>query len=413
MNYRRLKAACYANNITMAVVGNLSPVLFLTFRSLYGISYSQLGFLVLLNFVTQLTVDIAFSFLSHRVSIPFLLRLTPCLSILGLGIYALWPFVFAQTVYPGLIIGTVIFSASAGFSEALVSPVIAAIPAKDPEREMSKLHSIYAWGVVAMILVSTAVLTLCGRDAWQWLALGYTTVPLAAFLLFLGSELPPMETPERIGGVVQHLKNKTFWACLLVIFLGGASECTMAQWSSGYLERALGIPKFWGDTMGVAAFSLMLGLGRSLYGRYGRRVDRVMLAGVIGASVCYVVCALSPFPVLGLVACALSGLCVSMLWPGSLILASDQIPHGGVFLYAMMAAGGDFGASVGPQLVGLVTDFTMTLPGLTELAERLSLTGDQLGMKLGLLVGALFPLLAIPLYWRMASPKRQKKRPSL
>ena len=61
-NFKRVKLACYTTNISMAVVANLSPILFLTFRSLYGISYSLLGLLVLINFVTQLTVDLIFSF---------------------------------------------------------------------------------------------------------------------------------------------------------------------------------------------------------------------------------------------------------------------------------------------------------------------------------------------------------------
>lgn len=62
VSWRRLKWACYTTNITMSVIGHLSPVLFLTFRTQYGISYSMLGFLVLVNFVTQLGVDIVFSF---------------------------------------------------------------------------------------------------------------------------------------------------------------------------------------------------------------------------------------------------------------------------------------------------------------------------------------------------------------
>ena len=62
MKYSRLKAACYMTNISMSVVGNLSPLLFVTFRETYGISYTLLGLLVLINFSTQLIVDLVFSF---------------------------------------------------------------------------------------------------------------------------------------------------------------------------------------------------------------------------------------------------------------------------------------------------------------------------------------------------------------
>ena len=64
----------------------------------------------------------------------------------------------------------------------------------------------------------------------------------------------------------------------------------------------------------------------------------------------------------------------------------------------MMAAGGDLGASVGPQLVGVITDGVAAADWGVALAARLSLQPEQLGMKCGLLVGALFPLVAIFVY---------------
>ena len=85
----RLKAACYTANITMAIVGNLSPLLFLTFRTLYDISYSLLGLLVLINFFTQLMIDLVFSFFSHKFNITWTVRIMPILGAVGLLIYAL------------------------------------------------------------------------------------------------------------------------------------------------------------------------------------------------------------------------------------------------------------------------------------------------------------------------------------
>jgi len=406
MDYKRLKMACYSTNLSMSIVGNLSPLLFLTFRSLYGISYSLLGTLVLINFVTQLLVDLAFSFFSHRFNIPFAVKITPALSCVGLAVYAIWPFFFPNTVYLGLVLGTVIFSASSGLAEVLISPVIAAIPSDDPDREMSKLHSIYAWGVVAVALISTLYLLAFGAANWQWLPLLFIAVPLTGFILYLKSEIPHMDTPERVSGVLELLKNKGLWLCVAAIFLGGATECTMAQWCSGYLERALGVPKLWGDIFGVALFAATLGLGRSLYAKMGKNVAKVLLLGAIGGAVCYFTAAMSNWPVLGLLACAFTGFCASMLWPGSLIVASDRFPAGGVFIYAMMAAGGDLGASVGPQLVGLITDATIANPSAAAFAQSLALSPDQLGMKLGMLIGMLFPLAAIPVYARILKTKK-------
>ena len=406
-SYKRLKAACYTANITMSIVGNISPILFLTFRTLYGTSYSLLGLLVLVNFFTQLCVDFIFSFFSHKFNIPAVVKTMPVVAVVGLGLYALAPVLFSNSVYLGLVIGTIIFSAASGLGEVLISPVIAAIPAENPDKEMSKLHAVYAWGVVGFVVVATVFLLALGAQSWQWLAVLCALVPLVSAILYAGAEVPKMQTPEKTSGAVKFLKDKGVWLYFAGIFLGGASELIMAQWASGYLEQALGVPKIWGDIFGVALFAAALGMGRTLYAKIGKNAPRALLMGAIGATACYLIAALSPFAIVGLIGCACTGFCVSMLWPGSLIVASDKYPQGGVLIYALMAAGGDMGASVGPQLVGVVTDVAMTKPSVGSFAVKLGLTAEQLGMKIGMLVGALFPLVAIFVYLRLK--KKNKK----
>lgn len=408
INHRRLKLACYTTNVSMSIVGNLTPVLLLTFHSMYGISYSLLGFLVLINFVIQLSVDLVFSFFSHRFNIEKTVKFTPILTLLGIIIYALSPVFFAENIYFGLALGTVIFSVSGGLSEVLISPVIAAIPSDDPDREMSKLHSIYAWGVVFVIIISTLYILFCGEENWQFLALFFAIVPLCSSFLFAGADIPKMNTPEKVSGAMHLLRNKGVWLCVFSIFLGGAAECTMAQWCSGYIEGALGIPKVWGDIFGVATFSLMLGMGRTLYAKIGRNIETVLFCGAIGASVCYITAALSNVPVIGLIACALTGFCVSMLWPGNLVVASERFPSGGVFIYAMMAAGGDLGASVGPQLIGIITDAAAASEELSHIAKTLALSPEQMGMKLGMLCASAFPVIAIFIYRILRKKKKSK-----
>lgn len=396
--YRRLKTACYTTNITMAIISNLSPLLFITFRSLYGISYTLLGLLVLVNFCTQLLIDTVFSLFSYKFNIPKAVKITPVLSVIGLVIYAASPIVFPNAVYVGLVIGTVIFASASGLSEVLISPVIAAIPSENPEREMSKLHSIYAWGVVFVVVFGTLFLFVFSQSAWQWLVVLFLSVPLTAAALFSKTEIPKMETPEKMAGVMEWMKKKELWLSVFAIFLGGAAEGTMSQWSSSYLEKAVGIPKIWGDIFGVAMFGATLGLGRTLYAKYGKNPEKVLVYGAIGTTVCYAVATFSNVELLGLAACAATGFFVSMLWPGNLIVAAKRMPQSGVFMYAMMAAGGDLGSSVGPQLVGSITDAVAAHPQTATLAQNLGLTIEQLGMKAGMLVGTIFPLIAIFVY---------------
>lgn len=396
----RVKLACYSTNVSMSIVGNLSPLLFITFHTMYGISYTLLGMLVLINFFTQLIIDLVFSFFSHRINLPLAARITPVITIVGLVVYAASPIIFPNAVYLGLVIGTVIFAASSGFSEVLISPIIAALPSDNPEREMSKLHSIYAWGVVAAVLCTTVFLTVCGSEHWQLLALLFAIVPLVGAILFAGARIPNLgsNSDGERGSGASALRDPQLWLCVLAIFLGGAAECTMAQWASGYIEQALGISKTVGDIIGVAGFALTLGIGRTLYAKVGKNVERVILLGAIGATVCYLTAALTPIPMLGLIACGITGICVSMMWPGSLVISSSRVPSGGVFVYAMMAAGGDFGASVGPQLIGSITDSIGASALGESIATALGITTEAVGMKAGMIVGSIFPIIGIILY---------------
>ena len=392
---RRVKYACYTSNITMSVVGNLSPLLFLTLREFYGISFTMLGALVAINFGTQLLIDLIFSFFSHKFNITATVKVMPVLAVVGFLLYALSPFVFSGSyIYIGLVVGTVIFSAASGLAEVLLSPIFAALPSDNPDRDMSKLHSVYAWGVVAVVILSTVYL-LFFRNLWWVLPLVFLTIPLVSALLFLGAKIPKMETPKQTSGALRMFKDSGLWLCVFTIFLGGASECTMAQWASGYLEGALGIEKVWGDVFGVAMFAITLGLGRTLYAKFGKNIRKILLLCAIAATVCYLTAALVPVPIVGLIACGVTGFCTSMMWPGSLVVASEKFPTSGVFIYAIMAAGGDLGASIGPQLVGAVADGVAASSFFAPLAETLCVSMEQLGLKIGILCGTIFPLLAI------------------
>ena len=396
INYNRLKWAAYTANLSMSVVACLSPLLFVTFRTLYGISFTKLGLLVLINFLTQLGIDLMLSFIPHKFNIKKTVRLIPVLVTTGLLIYAVFPFVFPNHVYTGLVIGTVIFSASCGFNEVLANPLILSIPSDNPDKEISKLHAVYPWGVVGVIIVGTAFLFFVGSENWQWLAMLFLLIPITSTALFFSTDMPEIETPQKASGIVKLLKNKMLWLCVTAIFFGGAAEMTMTQWCSAYLEKSMGIPKIWGDLLGMALFALFLGLGRTIYSARGKSVRRVLIFGSAGAFICYITAALTSNVIVGIIACVFTGFCVSMLWPGSILVSSERFPSGGVFIFAMMASGGDLGAALGPQLLGSVTDKAMTIPAVNELATQLSLTTEQLSMKIGILSGAIFPLLAIP-----------------
>lgn len=390
--FKRTKFACYAAYFTMSSIFSLPPILFVTLRDTYGISYTLLGTLVLTNFCTQLLVDLIFTVFTKYFNVKLIVRVMPLITSLGLATYALIPWLFPQIAYAGLLIGTVIFSVSAGLSEVLLSPTIAAIPSKNPQRDMSTLHSLYAFGVFTVVVVSTLFLKLCGTENWMYLTLIWAALPVVAAVLFMTSPMPDMSLHADAEGL-QGTKRRSLGLALCVgcIFFGSCAENVMSNWLSGYMETALGIDKALGDILGVAAFAILLGIARISYARFGKRIGRVLLVGMVCATVCYLVAGLATSVVFAFVACILTGLFTSMLWPGSLILMEEKIPHAGVAAFALMAAGGDLGASVAPQLMGIVVDKVSAGELALRLGQRLGMTAEQIGLKAGMLITAIFP----------------------
>ena len=403
--YKLAKYSCYLMGVTTAIVSSLSPLLFVTFRESYGTSYTLLGFLVVVNFLTQLAVDLVLSFFSHKLNIELLIRKMPVIAFLGIIIYAVMPMAFPRFAYLWIALGTFVFSASSGLCEVLTSPIIAAIPSDNPEKEMSKFHSVYAWGLVFVVIIGSVILHIIGDENWYYLALIFSTVPLIASFTFAKAALPPLEIS---AGTEKEGSMRGLLIFVLFIFIAGSAECTMTQWVSGYAERALGIPKMIGDVFGMAAFGFLLAIGRTLHSR-GLDTARTLKIGIVGAFFTYVIATLSPYPYLGLAACALTGYFTAVLWPGSLILMSERFPMAGVTAYALMASGGDLGVSVAPQLVGVIAD----LFAKSTMAERISdlsgMTPEEIGMRAGLLIGSLFCVLGFIILLRILKQRKNNE----
>ena len=394
-NYKLTKYSCYYSYLSMASVFSLPPLLFNTFHDMYGVSYTLLGTLVAVNFCTQLCVDLIFTFFTKYFNIKKTVTVMPMITSVGMLIYALVPWIFPQYAYIGFVIGTFIFSISAGLSEVLLSPVVAAIPSENPDRDMSLLHSLYAYGVVSVVVISTVFLKIFGTQNWMYLTLFWAVLPLVAFFMFSASPMPNVNMGSSENGKNASKKTMIMTLCVLCIFFGSAAENSMTNWVSTYIESALHLPKIVGDILGMALFAVALGLTRTWYGKRGKNIYKVLLFGMAGSCACYIVAGLSPIPVLSLLACIVTGICTAMLWPGSLILMEEKLPHVGVAAYALMAAGGDFGASIAPQLLGIVVDKVSVSSFAAELAPTLSLAPEQIGLKAAMLVASVFPVIGV------------------
>lgn len=391
-NYKRTKLACYSAYFTMSSIFSLPPLLFVTFNEKYGISWTLLGTLVLVNFCTQMGIDLVFTFFSKHFNVKKIVRVMPLITSLGLFVYALVPTFFPDKAYLGFVLGTIIFSVSAGLSEVLLSPTIAALPSDNPQRDMSVLHSLYGVGVFTMILISTLFLKFFGTHNWMYLTMFLACLPVISAILFMCSPMPDMDDSHSNNEGTTGTKRRTvsLALCLGCIFFGSCAENAMTNWVSGYMEGALGVDKALGDILGMAMFAVLLVIARLLYAKYGKNIMRVLLLGMIGAVVCYITAGLVSNVFVAFIACILTGFCTSMLWPGTLIMMEENVPNAGVAAFALMASGGDLGASVAPQLMGIVIDSVSA----SSYAQNFS-NPEEIGMRAGMLVTAIFPIIGI------------------
>lgn len=408
--YRKTRNACCFAYLSTSPVFILPPLLFVTFREMYGISYTALGSLVLINFCTQLAIDLVFTFFTKYFNLHKTLKTMPLLVSAGLLIYALVPNFLPQYAYLGLVTGTIIFSVAAGLAEVLLSPTVAALPSDDPQRDMAVLHSLYGYGALASILLSTLFFLLFGTENWMYLAIFFAIFPVICSIMFSMAPLPDFNLSQSKGDRSTKNRKTILALCLACIFLGSAAENTITNWISGYMENALHLPKTAGDLLGMAVFAILLAATRTVYSKYGKNIYKMLLVSMAISVVCYAFAGIAMNPVISLVFCVILGISTSMLWPGTLIYMEEKLPNPGVTAYALMAAGGDFGASVAPQAMGIVVDEVAASNWATKLADTLSLNTEQVGMKVGMLTAAIYPALGIVLLLCMGRYFQKQKK---
>lgn len=376
--YQKTLIACYLGFITQAIAANFAPLLFLTFHRTYQISLGRIAFISTAFFFTQLLVDLFCAKYVDRIGYRRSVIASEVFSASGLIGLAFLPSLLPDP-YVGILISVIIYAMGSGLIEVLVSPIVEACPFDNKESVMSLLHSFYCWGSVGVILLSTIFFAIFGIENWRILACIWALIPLYNTFNFISCPIESL-TEEGEGLSIRQLCHiPIFWLALVLMVCAGASEISMAQWVSAYVESALGISKSIGDIIGPCLFAVMMGMSRSFYGKYGENIDlmKFMIGSGALCLVCYLLSALAPLPFLNLVGCAVCGFSVGIMWPGTISIASQKIPLGGTAMFALLAMAGDLGGSVGPGIVGFVTQNA----------------NDNL--KVGMLAGCVFPTVLV------------------
>ena len=377
--YNRTITACFVGYIVQAIVNNFVPLLFLTFQRTYEIPLSQITLLVTFNFGVQLLVDLLSVYFVDRIGYRASMVLAHLLASAGLILLTFLPELLPSP-FAGILIAVMVYAIGGGILEVLVSPVVEACPSDNKEKAMSMLHSFYCWGHVGVVLISTLFFYVFGIENWKILAAAWAVIPICNAFVFTRVPIAKLIEEGESGLRLRELFGiKIFWILLIMMVCAGASEQAVSQWASTFAEKGLGISKTAGDLAGPMAFAILMGASRAFYGKYGDRIhlDRFMIYSCCLCIASYLGISLSPNPLLSLFACAICGLSVGIMWPGTFSKASAALPRGGTAMFAFLALGGDLGCSGGPTLVGMVS----------------SSLGDNL--KMGVLAGVIFPVLLL------------------
>ncbi len=389
-NYQKTKRACYMGFITQAVTANFAPLLFLKFHYEYRISLGNIALISTCFFFTQLLTDLFCAKFVDRIGYRACVVASEVCAAAGLIGLAFLPDLLPDA-FAGILCSVVVYAVGSGLIEVLCSPIVEACPFENKEATMSLLHSFYCWGSVGTIVVSTAFFAVFGMDSWKWLAVLWALIPAVNIYQFATCPIERLVADGGGMGIRGLLRKPLFWISVCLMICSGASELAMAQWASAYAEAALGLSKTLGDLAGPCMFAVTMGISRVIFGKYGERMDlmKFMAGSGILCMLCYLLASFSSHPLVGLIGCVGCGFSVGILWPGTISISSERFPMGGTAMFALLAMAGDLGGSIGPGLVGRVTQSA----------------GNHI--RAGLRVGMIFPAV---LLWMLFLLFCEKKR---
>lgn len=373
MTYRTTKKCCYLGYVIQAIAINFLPLLFVMLQNIYKLSYTLIGTLIAVAFLTQLCVDILSVFFLDKIGYRISAVASQFFCAAGFVMLTILPDIMPP--YAGLCISVILYSIGAGLIEVVINPIIAGIP-KEYGQNFVFTHSFYSWGQLSVVLFTTIALKLFGEASWKLIAVFWAVIPLLNGLLFVKTPILPAQKDEH-RSVSALFRNKTFIAILILMICAGGSELAMAQWASAFAQQALKVDKTLGDLLGPCLFAFFMGIGRLMYSLMENKLNfrKFSIFSCILCFMCYAATAVSKNPIISLAGCSFCGFAISALWPGIVELASKRIPDGGGAMYSAIAIFGDIGCSVAPFLTGLVA--------------------SELSLRSGMLINIIYPIVFI------------------
>ena len=374
--YLPTKLAGYVGFVVQAIVNNFLPILFIVFQDIYGLGYEKLGRLIVFNFVTQMFIDLLTPNILAKIGYRKASFLSQFTAFIGLCLMSVLPRVMGNT-YLAIVISIMVYATGSGLMEVILSPMIEMLPTGNKSGNMAVLHSFYCWGQAVVIPVTTTLVFILGYKNWAFIPLIWAIVPFINMFMFLKVPIVEPDAEQKQSTFFELLKTPKFAVYMVMMLCAGASEIAMSQWSSLFVQTALGIPKAIGDVAGPCIFALFMASGRIIYAKFSKKVSftRLLLWLNVLCVICYVMVAVCHIAVLSLIFCALCGLSVSISWPGIYSAGARSFKTGGAVMFSVFAMCGDTGCSLGPWLIGIVAEYS--------------------NLNYGFLAAAVFPLIMV------------------
>lgn len=358
LTYKHTRIGCYINFFSDAVDNVLLGLLFTTLAAEFDIGIVRLAAISSIVFGVQAVLIPVASLMTNKIGfrkMAVAMQLFNFIGVAGLGVF---PYIFPSP-FIGLSIAAVFFATGNSICEAINNPMFEALPLENKDAEMNRLHSVFSFGQVIVILVSTLFFVTIGREHWQYLAILFALVSLVNLFIFLKAPLGELVEETNRTPLGKIISQKLFIILIIILICNGPVEMCMANWTSLFAEQGLHVSKTVGDLLGPCLFAVGMGISRLFYGVKGAKIN-LEKAMIYCGFVCflgYVVVVFSPIPLLSLIGCGIVGIATGIICPGCVCILAKSFPTGGIPMFGVMILFQYLGNTVTNNMIGNVTAY--------------------------------------------------------
>ena len=127
MTYTATRRGTYSGLVVMAILSNLSPLLFIIFQENFGFSYERLGLLIVIYFSVQIAAMGFGISIVEKIGYRIPVVISQSCAALGLVLLGVLPTIM-NNAFSGLIIASVISALGCGLIELIFSPIMDSLP---------------------------------------------------------------------------------------------------------------------------------------------------------------------------------------------------------------------------------------------------------------------------------------------